>query len=44
MALFFNFPRVCTAITLLTEEQALKEVFFADAEIETETQALAGEK
>ena len=44
LAAFFSLQTVCFAFTLLTEEQALKEVFFADAEIETEVQKLSGEK
>jgi len=44
LAAFVSLQTVCFAFTLLTEEQALKEVFFADAEIETEVQKLSGEK
>ena len=44
LVVFFSLSTVCVAITVLTEEQALKEVFFTGAEIETETQKLTKEK
>jgi Na+-translocating ferredoxin:NAD+ oxidoreductase RnfG subunit len=40
----FGHQAVCLAFTLLTEEQALKEVFFSGAEIETETKTLSGDR
>ncbi|MBU1168534.1 MAG: FMN-binding protein [Proteobacteria bacterium] len=43
IALAFCLPTVCHAFIVLTEEQALKEVFFSGAEIETETKTLAGD-
>jgi Na+-translocating ferredoxin:NAD+ oxidoreductase RnfG subunit len=43
VGLLFSYPAICPAFTLLTEEQALKEVFFSGAELETETQSLAGD-
>lgn len=42
-AVSFVFEAVCPAFTLLTEEEALKEVFFSGAEIETETQKMTKE-
>ena len=44
LIVLFSLSTVCVAITVLTEEQALKEVFFSGAEIETETQKLTKEK
>jgi Na+-translocating ferredoxin:NAD+ oxidoreductase RnfG subunit len=44
MVVFFSLSTVCVAITVLTKDQALKEVFFSGAEIETETQKLTKEK
>jgi Na+-translocating ferredoxin:NAD+ oxidoreductase RnfG subunit len=41
---FLSYKADCLAITLLTEEQALKEVFFSGAQLETEVKTLAGEK
>lgn len=41
---FFGLSTICVAITVLTEEQALEEVFFTDAEIEPETKKLTKEK
>ncbi len=43
MAVLFGYPVICSAFTLLTREQALKEVFFSGAELETETQSLTGD-
>lgn len=43
LVVFFSLQTVGFTFTLLTEEQALKEVFFSGAEIETETQSLRGE-
>jgi Na+-translocating ferredoxin:NAD+ oxidoreductase RnfG subunit len=43
LVLLFGFHSVCFAFTVLTEEEALKEVFFEGAEIETETQTLSGD-
>ena len=40
----FGLVGVSAAFTLLTEEEALKEVFFSGAEIETEIQKLTREK
>lgn len=42
-AVSFGLEAVCPAFTVLTEEQALKEVFFSGAEIETETQKMTKE-
>ena len=42
LAGLISFPSICPAFTLLTEEQALKEVFFSGAELETETQSMRG--
>jgi Na+-translocating ferredoxin:NAD+ oxidoreductase RnfG subunit len=44
LVVFFSLSTVCVAITVLTKEQALEEVFFSGAEIETETQKLTKEK
>lgn len=38
-----GFESICPAFTVLTQEQALKEVFFSGAEIETETQKMTKE-
>lgn len=44
LAVFFGLETGCLAFVLLTEAQALKEVFFTGAELETETQTLKGDK
>lgn len=43
LAFFFCGQTVCLAFTVLTEEQAMKEVFFSGAVIETETKTLSGD-
>lgn len=43
LAFFFCHQTVCLAFTVLTEEQAMKEVFFSGAEIETETKTMTGD-
>jgi Na+-translocating ferredoxin:NAD+ oxidoreductase RnfG subunit len=42
LAVLFFFQPLCHAFTVLTQEQALKEVFFSGAEIEEETETLSG--
>jgi Na+-translocating ferredoxin:NAD+ oxidoreductase RnfG subunit len=43
LTVFFIQQTACLAFTLLSEEEALKEVFFSGAEIETETKTIAGD-